>query len=476
MTGPQPLPKRVFIYGASAATAVLLVLGILILVGVLAQRYSWRWDVTRDRSQSLSAISQALLQEVHKPLIMTAFYPEGPSERQKAKEILQIYAVANRNVTFQFVDPDRQPLKAKEAGYRYPGNILLEYEGRRQMADRPDEESITGTLRKLLKPEHKKIFFLVGHGERSIGDNQREGLGQASRSLANEGYEVADLNLFRQAQIPQDAAAVIIAAPQKPLFPQEVSALKDYLGRGGRLFVMLEPYHDGGLKEFLAGYGVELDEGMILDQNQVGKALGASADMALVVQYGPHRITQDFTNVITIFPMARPLFLKQEGKGVTLAPLASTTPTSWEKLGKAWQKEGKADFNPKLDRKGPFTLAALVEVNLKPQGKNDPKHQPATEKKPPEENKTYLAVFGDVDFAANGYFNLSMNGDLFLNTVNFLAAEEKQIIIRRDERKPQPLTLTGRQIITLALFSIIVLPLVMLTGGIWAYRRRRRLR
>lgn len=473
---PPSLPKRVLIHGTSTATAVLLVLGILVLVGLLAQRYSFRWDVTRDRSQSLSPISQTLLKEVRQPLIMTAFYPEGPSERQKAKELLQIYAAANPQVTYQFVDPDRQPLKAKEAGYRYPGNILLEYEGRRQLAERPDEEAVTETLRKLLKPERKKIYFLVGHGERSIGDNQRGGLSLASRSLGSEGYDLADLNLFSQAQVPRDAALVVVAAPQKPLFPQEVSALKDHLGRGGRLFIMLEPFHDGGLKQFLAGYGVELNDGMIFDQNQVAKALGASADMALVVQYGSHRITRDFTNVITIFPLARPLFLKPEVKGVTLSPLATTTPTSWEKLGKAWQKGGQADFNPKVDQKGPFTLAALAEINPKPPESGGPKAKPAPEEKPPAGKKPYLAVFGDVDFAANGYFNLSMNGDLFLNTVNFLAAEEQQIVIRRDEQKAQILTLTGWQVLTLAFCSMILLPLVMLAGGVWAYLRRRRQR
>ena len=27
-------------------------------------------------------------------------------------------------MSFQFVDPERDPLKAKEAGYRFPGNVL----------------------------------------------------------------------------------------------------------------------------------------------------------------------------------------------------------------------------------------------------------------------------------------------------------------------------------------------------------------
>ncbi len=473
-------PKRTLVYGGGAAVAVVLVVGILVFVALFSQRYHWRWDLTRDRSQSLTAISQALLKEVTKPLSMTAFYPGGEGDRQKAKELLQTYAYLNPRVTFGFVDPDREPLKAREAGYRFPGNILLEYEGRRQMAERPDEEAVSEALRKIMRDERKKLFFLTGHGERSIDNPRQSGFQQAKNSLANEGYDVSELNLLTTPEIPADAAAIILAGPQKPLFPQEVAALKQYLARGGRLLVMLEPFQDGGLQEFLAAYGIGLNDGIILDQNQLSQTLGASAAMPLVVQYGAHRITRDFTNVVTIFPMARPLLLNPEVKGAMTIPLATTTATSWEKMGQDWIKTGKAEFDAKQDKKGPFTLAALVEVGLAPPGKEE-KPEAKEEKrdaghpsdKPEERKTTYLVAFGDVDFAANGYFNLSGNGDLFLNTINFLAEEEKQIVIRKADQKAQPLALTGMQAWVLFLGSLIFIPLMMLGAGLRAYLRRR---
>jgi ABC-type uncharacterized transport system involved in gliding motility auxiliary subunit len=77
-----------------------------------------------------------------------------------------------------------------------------------------------------------------------------------------------------------------------------------------------------------------------------------------------------------------------------------------------------------------------------------------------------------VDFASNAYFNLLGNGDLFLNTVNFLAAEEQQIMVRK-ALKAQLLVLTGRQLWILLLASLVLPPLVMLLAGIRAYRLRR---
>ena len=490
MSRRKQLQKRAVIYGAGSMAAALLMVGILVVAAMLANRYHLRWDLTLDQSQSLSAVTKNLLGEVTKPLALTVFSPEGGQDRMQAKEALQRFTYLNPQITYRFVDPERQPEVARAAGYRFAGNVLLEYDGRRQMADRLDEENLANSLRKILKPGGKKVYFLEGQGERDINDAKSGGLQVARKALENEGLAVQGLNLLTQKDIPQDVAVVIVASPKKPLLPQELAALKDYLGRGGKLLVMLEPFQDGGLKDFLAGYGVGLDDGIVLDYNNVSQALGASAVMPLVAQYGPHRITRDFQNLVTIFPMARPLILKQQVAQTSLLPLCTSMATSWEKLGKEWLKSGKGDYDSKADQKGPFTLAALGEINLeskKPDVAKEKKAAPsastpgggkkaAPPEKPAEAAKAYLAVFGSVDFAANTYFNLLGNGDLFLNTVNFLAGEEKQIIIRKDDKKGQLFTLQGYQAWIMFLISLALLPLALAVGGIWAYRRRRALR
>lgn len=458
-------------YGAGSIVSVLLVAGILALAAGLAGWHPIRWDTTAEQSQSLSPASLALLKEVTLPLTMTVFMPEGAGERQSAKEVLQLYGYHNSKVSYRFVDPEREPLKAQQAGYRFAGNVLLDYQGRRQMADQTDENAITNALRKILKKERQKVYFLTGHGERDLNDPKPGGFQVAKTALDNEGYEVESLNLLSRGAIPQDAAVVIVAGPKKPLLSTEVQALKAYLEKGGRLFIMLEAFEDGGLQGFLAGYGVGLDNGLILDVNQVSQSLGLSAVMPLVSQYGPAKITRDFKNLVTIYPMARPLILRKDHPGVSLLALATTMPTSYEKLGKEWIKDEKAAFDAKTDKKGPFTVGAQVEIKLTP-GKDEPARKGDKPPPPPEGSKTYLVVFGDADFAANSFFNLFGNGDLFLNTTNFLAQAMEQITVRR-AGKAQLLSLKTGQIWTLFLVCLAGVPLVMLGAGIWAYRRRR---
>jgi len=475
----EKFQKRTVVYGGTSALAILLVAGILIFIVLLANRYSLRWDLTRYQSHSLSPASRTLIQEVNQPLTFTVFLPQGHPERLTAREVLELYTRRNPLFQVRFLDPVRNPVRADEAGYRRAGNVLLEYEGREQLAESAQEEALSEALRKVLQKERKKIYFLTGHGERG-GAQERRGFKVAQKALKTEGYEVADLNLLREGEVPKAAAVVIAAAPQKDLLPNEVEALKSYLEQGGRVYLLLEPYHDAGLQKFLAGYGVNLDNGIIFELNQL--TVDRAILSPIVSEYNPHRITENFS-LITLFPGPRPLFLNEEIGTATLTPLVTTSTSSWEKLGRDWKegkKENQALYDPKQDKKGPFTIAALAAPKSDRKTENaDQKPGKTGEKKstPPKpetkQQQAYLAVFGDADFAADEFFNQLGNGDLFLNTVNFLAAEEKQILIRQSDKKFEPLLVTGWTTWLIFIVSVVLLPLAMLTAGLAAYVRRR---
>jgi ABC-type uncharacterized transport system involved in gliding motility auxiliary subunit len=84
-------------------------------------------------------------------------------------------------------------------------------------------------------------------------------------------------------------------------------------------------------------------------------------------------------------------------------------------------------------------------------------------------------VFGDSDFAANGSYNFSGNGDLLLNTINYLAQEKGLIAITPKERNFAPLFLSRTQAKVVMYISLIVMPAVVFITGLGIWRRRRRL-
>ena len=59
--------------------------------------------------------------------------------------------------------------------------------------------------------------------------------------------------------------------------------------------------------------------------------------------------------------------------------------------------------------------------------------------------KSRIAIIGDSDFATNSFFHILGNGNLFLNTINYLAAQENLIGIEPKTYDLPRVNLTNRQ-------------------------------
>jgi hypothetical protein len=188
--------------------------------------------------------------------------------------------------------------------------------------------------------------------------------------------------------------------------------------------------------------------------------------------YGRHPITEKFT-VATFFPTARSLTLASPPPaGILYDILVSSSSQSWAETNKTKLEKGEAAFDEGQDRKGPLPLAVLVTLSSQEQ-KAEIKESKGQEPKSP---KGQIAVFGDSDFAGNGYFSQAGNGDLFLNTVNYLTDEEHLISIRPAKTPVRPLTLTATQAQVLFLVPMVLLPLGVIAAGIGVWRSRRKAR
>ncbi len=82
-------------------------------------------------------------------------------------------------------------------------------------------------------------------------------------------------------------------------------------------------------------------------------------------------------------------------------------------------------------------------------------------------------VFGDSDFAKNKFFSSSQNGDLLLNSVNWLAADFELISIRPKLAPFRELVVNTRERDFIKWSSWFLPPAVMVVlGGIVWWRRR----
>lgn len=479
---PKTLRSRRLHYGSSAIFSTLVFLAILVVVALIAERHPLRADLTETGQFSLTEQSRKIVASLQEPVTVKAFFASGAPEASRAKDLLETYRYYNKNIRYEFIDPDREPQVARQYEIRDYGVLVVEGLGRRETVPRADEEALTNALFKLSRNEDKTVYFLTGHGERSPEEMNKAGYSSAKSALMKENYQVKPLNLMQQDQVPQDAAVILVAGPQKPLFPEETASLEAYLLRGGKIVFFLDPQKDGGLRALLEKYGIVLGDDMIIDK--LSRVFGGSYLMPVVTQYGSHKITQGF-NVATFYSEARSVAASPKPpEGVTLVTLASTSENAWAETDLDRLFRGEASFEEGKDKPGPVSLGVLAAVDTK---KVSEKHSDPAQQEPKESGKPagekgaseskpalgYLVVFGDSDFVDNTHFGVSGNGDLFLNMVHFLAEEETLITIEPRKQKSQTLMLTENQARMIFWTSMVGVPMLVVLMGFGVYRVRR---
>ncbi len=481
---PKTIKSRRLHYGSSAVFSTLVFLAILVLVALIAERHPLRADLTETGQFSLSEQSRKVVASIKEPVTIKAFFASGASDASRAKDLLETYRYYNKNLHYEFIDPDREPQLARQYEIRDYGVLVVEGQGRKEIAPRADEEALTNALFKLSREEDKVIYFLTGHGERSPEEMHKGGYSSAKSALLKENFQVKLLNLMQQPRVPEDAAVVVVAGPQKALFPEEVASLEEYVLHGGKAVFFLDPEKDGGVPSLLEKYGIALGNDMIIDK--LSRVFGGSYLMPVVTQYGAHKMTQGF-NVATFYSEARSVSpADPPPNGVTLVTLASTSENAWAETDLERLYRGEASFEEGKDKPGPVSLGVLAAVDIskfsgkesaasKAEEDSQGSNKETADKEPLKSKPTlgYLVTFGDSDFVDNTHFGVSGNADLFLNMMHFLADEETLITIEPRKQKAQTLMLTANQARMVFWTSVVAVPMIVLLAGFGVYRVRR---
>jgi ABC-type uncharacterized transport system involved in gliding motility auxiliary subunit len=252
--------------------------------------------------------------------------------------------------------------------------------------------------------------------------------------------------------------------------------VKRYLARGGKVFFMLDPPEKAdappltNLTALLVEWSIELGNNIVVDTSGMGQLLGTDVSVPVAARYENHPITERF-NLITAYPIARSVTGATGGTGGRLAQnLVNTSQRSWAESDiKRLMTSGEvAQEVDKGDKAGPISLAAAVSA-------------PATDTPAPAEGapesaskpETRIAVFGDSDFASNGWLGIPGNRDLFLNTVNWLAQQENLIAIRPRDPEDRRITLTADQERRIFWITVLIIPGLILAAGVQTWWRRR---
>jgi ABC-type uncharacterized transport system involved in gliding motility auxiliary subunit len=448
-------------YGANALVAILALLGILILINSIAKKENFRWDLTKSKKYTLSDQTEGVLKRLDKEVKVTAFYQAGNPEKEEVENLLKEYQDKNDKLKVEFIDPDKNPAKAKQYGIERYGTIIFESDGKKEQALAATESDLTSSILKLSRTEKKRVYFLEGHGEKDIENMDETGYSTLKSSLEKEGFDVSKLSLLTKPEIPQDASVLVLAGPTKQLLDKEKEVIGKYLDEGGKLFALLDPISEvkesAGTSELLKKWGIERDESVVIDPEQY---FWTDVSTPVINKWESHQITSKLS--AAFFPGVSEVSPASDAPAdVTVTSLARTSASSW--LERDTEKK-QVEFDENSDKKGPISIACAAQKEISQSDKTD------------SAKKTRLVVVGDSDFAQNAFADALGNQDFFLNSTNYLAEEEELISIRPKEEEERTVALTGKQAQMIFYTTVIGMPAVVVFLGIlvWARRRKKR--
>ncbi len=458
--------QRTTRYGLNALVMIVLILGVIGLVEAVSYRHNWRADLTENRRYSLAPQTIKVLQELPVPVKATAFFRLDQPGKRTTEELLRQYASrADGKFTWDFVDPDRNPIAARQYAIESYGTVVLEAmtRGGQQKQEKvldAEEEKLTNALIRVTREGKRTIYFVKGHGEKELSGSDPAALSQVKAAIEKLNYEVKELLLAREPKVPADAAILVLAGPQKDLLPTEVDALSNYIAAAGKVLFMVDPFQAPGLTALLERYGLGLGNNLIIDISPLSRLNNFGPGVPIVIDYPSHPITRGF-RAFTIFPEARTVTVKEKPpEGVSVHALARTSAESWAARNQEAIRRGQIS-RESGDPIGPLTIAAVATVDAKA-GADDRKG-----------GKARLVVIGDSDFVSNRIFNFEGNSDFFLNTVSWLAEEENLIAIRPRENRPSPIFLSDIQRLAFLLVPPAI-PLAMIVASVATWWRKRR--
>jgi ABC-type uncharacterized transport system involved in gliding motility auxiliary subunit len=446
-------------YATYAATYTVVVLAILSAANVLANRYNKSYDATSNKRYSLSDQTVKIVKGLKQDATVT-YFDQAKSWRQ-AKDQLDLYANLSRKIHVKYVDPDKEPQVAREAGIRNYGTAVVQIGTNKNEAKSLTEEGITGAFIRDLKNTARTVCFVTGSGEHLIDESGRDGYSQFKDLLAKEEYTAKSVNLLQKAEVPSDCTVLVVGGPSGDYVQPEVDAVKKYVEDGGRALFLLDPplkvgrsqvADNNALTGLLQSWGVTADKDLILDLNPVGQMLGVGPQVALVTSYGSHAIVNEMKRSATGFPLSRSLQIKNTDKS-TVEKLFDSSGSS---LATDNLDSPKIDPRDPKNKKGPLTIAAAGSYNT---GK--------------ENSQGRFVVVGSSAWLANSFLGFNGNSDLALNTMNWLSSDEDLISIRPKERDDRRITLTRAQFNWIRTTSQFVLPLIVVFAGVSVWWRRR---
>jgi len=479
------------------AITIILVLGIVILVNFFAYHFFLRFDLTENKSYSISSASKNVVRNLDDVVQVKLYFSkdlpqEYESLRQNVRDILNEYSNYSGNFRVEEVveinDEDAYRLEIPKLQFNvlkkdqfqvvngYLG-MSVEYYDRQEVIPVVQAENLeyqlTSILKKLTSEKLPTIGFLTSHQTPPVNEN----LTVVMKDL-QQIYQVREINLPAVENIDPEIKTLILVNPQGAFSDADQRKLDNFLMQGNSVFVLqdmegiynMQVYENKtNLNEWLMKYGVQVNKELVLDQSNAV----ASFDQGMVtfsvnypfwVRVLSENLNQDNPAVAKLDSLVLPWTGSVSGESVfdgsKVFSLAKTT-------NKAWKMTENFNLNP--SQFNPSVESEQADLALEVFGIKSAYSEQFNQ-------DAHLVVVGDSEFMMDGFLqSYPYNKSFFLNIVDYLSLDQDLINIRSKEIVIHPikeLSDTQKQLIKYG--NVFGLTIVVIAFGIVRYYLRRR--
>ncbi len=524
-------------YGVNSLIMLAAFLGIIIVANAVSFTNNARWDQTATNQYSLAERTEQLLDNLDHDIEIIAFYksevslgPQGNPDaayqllnrESKVVETFREFEAARpTKVETSLVDPDVNPQRVNQYFGTTPITFVNESivvklkDGDVQNVIQPRdasyshlEQDLVTSILLVTGQERKAIYFLSGHGERSLNNTGADGYGETRTGLEQDNYRVETLRWASNEQdvsVPDDAAILVIARPTNELPDAHAEVLHLYLQgknpdgtdrqQAGRLIFLGEPDTPDTFRQLLALWGVILRNGYIYDeaaslpdspenlQFTVFDDTNMPPQLAFFInqQISDARSYQELWQALlgitapkgrslgqVTMPGTTALDIRHDGNPQRqLVPLAISSEASYL-IDDVDRQEARTGGAENADPQGPFPL--MVYHRSPGSLSSDGSTAPATLA---ENRIAQMFVIGDSDFLANSFYERGGGADLFLNSVNYLVGDHSLVSLRPKALTVREFNVDRNQENFVKFTSWLLLPGLMglMAAMVWWVRR-----
>jgi len=460
-------------YGSNTVVFVVVVAAILGGVNWLANRYPQRYDVSKDQRFSLSEQTKKLLAGLPSDLTLT-YVQRNASAVATARDLLREYQAASPRVKLEFVDPMKEPGKARELDVVQLPTIVAALGERREKVLSDGEEEITNAILKLTRTVKKTVCFATGEGQRDIDDPSEHGYSGVRSAMTKSQYDVKKVVLLQEQKVPEDCTVLVVAGPERDLLPEAAGYIKSYVRAGGKAMLLTDPPKKAASPNYesvFTEFGVTPGADVVVDASGIGQLFGTGPFMPIVTDYPFHEVNKDLKGTMSAFDMARSMTpITPVPAGVVVQELAKTSTRSWGESDTTLKEP--IEFSDR-DARGPINLAAAITVAAAPAVPAADPAAPPTPDAGENKKEGRVVAVGDSGFGSNSLLTFQANQDLFMNMISWLAQDSDLISIRPKDPDAHRLDLTVAEQRNMLIFSLLILPGFFIVWGIVNWWRRR---